>query len=87
MTIKYFEVKVECLDSPVYYTAYTLDDAKAVTGYTFSNQSVKLKEIELSAIPLDRVIQSAKLNREDAKALADRTVALGLDIIEHGINA
>jgi len=62
--IKYFKVTSYRLNSPMYYAAYNLNDARAV-AYSDTNRQMFLnfEEVQRTDIPETSVIHTAKLGR------------------------
>jgi hypothetical protein len=62
--VKYFKVTSDRFDSPAYYAAHNLNDAKEV-AYSDTNSQMLLnfEEVQLTDIPSTSVIHTAKLGR------------------------
>lgn len=73
MRIKYFKVTSDRLNSPMYYAAYNLDDAKEVVYSDFNSQFVcEFEEIKYKDIPVTSIIHTAKLEFVDSRAVSRR---------------
>ena len=70
MPIKYYKVTADRLNTPAYYAAYSLKDAKEVFSSDTNSQIIgNFEEVEYTDIPATSIIHSAKLEFEDARWL------------------
>jgi hypothetical protein len=71
--IKYYKVTADRLNCPAYYAAYSLKDAKYEFGADTNSQLIgNFEEVAYADIPATSIIHSAKLEFEDARAVACR---------------